>query len=221
MEVPIRYSVKIDKGKKKWGVSYFKDSVVSLCQPKVMNSLAKGYRYYINKYGPKKSGALRRSARAKYKVGGEAGAGGNVTGSATIYWGNTKTTAKYAHYQFVGDVYGPNKAVFNGKGAHVGWRSPKAKGEKYNTGRKMGDGTPFTYELHDGRTVTVKGYTTKGTGYNWLQRFKDDNGDFGETAVNIRAARYLYEAAMIKSHQKPRGGSRIYRSWNQIKNRID
>lgn len=218
----IIYSVKIEKGIKKWGVSYFKNSVVSLCQPQVMNSLAKGYRYYINKFVPKESGALRRSARAKYKVGGEAGAGGDGTGSATIYWGDTKRTEKYAHYQFIGDVYGPNKAKFNKKGEHIGWTSPtayKAGGKKKrNMGWKMGN--PGSYTLADGRVVIIKGYTTPGTKYNWIKEFQDDNGDFGETAVNIRAARYLYEAAMIKSHQKPHGGSHIYRSWNQIKNRV-
>ena len=236
MEVPIRYSVKIDKGRKKWGVSYFKDSVVSLCQPEVMNSLAKGYRYYINKYVPKKSGALRRSAHPVYKVGGERGAGGDGTGSATIYWGDRNKSKKYAHYQFVGDVYSPSKPVFLKNGKQIGWVSPKGKKKvPASPARKLGDGAPYTYTVHTGLVktpmgyrlikgnfdVTVKGYTTKGTGYNWLQRFKDDKGNFGETAVNIRAARYLYEAAMIKSHQKPRGGSHIYRSWNQIKNRID
>ena len=66
----------------------------------------------------------------------------------------------------------------------------------------------------------VKGYTTPGTKYNWIKEFHDDKGDNGETAINIRAARYLYEAAMIKSHQKPRGGRHVYNHWNQIKNRI-
>ena len=216
MNAPIIYSVKFEKGRYRWGLSYLKDSVVSLGHPEVINSLAKGYRYYINKFVPKKKGYLRRSARAKYKVNA-ASEGGNGTGSATIYWGETARTSKYAHYQFVGEVYGPNKAVFNKKGKHIGWRSPKGENEKYATGRFMG--VPFTYELHDGRVVYVKGYTTKGTGYDWITRFAEDDGHNGETAVNIRAGRYLYEAAMIKSHQKPRGGIQVYRKWNQIKNR--
>ena len=220
MDFPIHYSVKFEKGRKKYGIDFYGKSVASLCRRNVLNSLAGGYRYYINKFVPKKSGALRKSARAKFKLNGEADAGGNGTGSATIYWGDSKKTAKYVHYQFVGDVYGPNKAVFNKAGKHVGWRSPKGKDEKYNTGRKMGEGTPFTYELSDGRVVTVKGYTTKGTGYDWIQKFKDDNGDYGEKAINIRAARYLYEASCIISHKKPVGGSHIYRSWNQIKHRF-
>ena len=212
----ILYSVKFEKGRQRWGLSYFKDSVATLCQPQVINSLAKGYRYYINKFVPKKKGYLRKSARAKYKVNA-AEEGGNGTGSATIYWGDTARTKKYVHYQFVGEVYGPNKATFNKKGEHNGWRSPKGENEKYATGRYMGK--PFTYKLHDGRAVYVKGYTTPGTKYNWIKEFEENKGDFGETAVNIRAARYLYEAAMIKSRLKPKGGSHIYRSWNQIKNR--
>ena len=214
----IIYSVKFEKGRQRWGLSYLKDSVATLGHPEVINSLAKGYRYYINKFVPKKKGYLRKSARVKYKVN-NASEGGNGTGSATIYWGDTARTAKYVHYQFVGEVYGPNKATFNKKGVHNGWRSPKGEGEKYATGRFMGVGTPFTYKLDDGRSVTVKGYTTPGTKYNWIKEFQDSKGDYGETAINIRAARYLYEAAMIKSRQKPRGGSHVYRSWNQIKNR--
>ena len=65
METPILYSVKFEKGRKTYGIDYYRKSVVSLCQSPVINSLVKGYRYYINKFVPKKTGALRRSARAK------------------------------------------------------------------------------------------------------------------------------------------------------------
>ena len=213
----IKYSIAIKGGIKKWGVGWTK-SMAFLCKPWAMNNVARGYRYYINQYVPKKTGTLRKSARAKYRVGGEGGAGGNGTGSATIYWGTTQETAKYAHYQFVGDVYGPNKAVVV-DGVHKGWRSPKGKDEKYNTHRKMG--VPFQYHLHDGMLIQVKGYTTKGTKYNWIKEFHDDKGDFGETAVNIRAGRYLYEMYCIHTHTKPVGGKQVWHSWNQIKNRID
>ena len=218
MATGVIYSVKFEKGRKKYGIDYYRESVVALCQPQVINSLAKGYRYYINKKVPKLHGYLRRSAHAVYKVGGEAGAGGDGTGSATVYWGERNRAKKYYHYQFVGDVYGPNKVKYDKRGKLV-WRSMAPKGGKYNTGRKMGN--PYYKELRDGRVIDVKGYTTPGTKYNWIKEFKEDKGDFGETAVNIRAARYLYEASCIKSHMKPRGGSHIYRSWNQIKNRLD
>lgn len=220
MNTDIRYSVAVDKGIKKWGVGWEK-SLAFLCQPGAMNNIANGYRYYINKYVPKKSGRLRRSARAKYKVGGEASAGGDGTGSATVYWATEGKAAKYGHYQFVGDVYGPNKAKFNSSGAHIGWMSPKGKKKVISDPvRKLGEGTPYTYTLHDGRVVTVKGYTTPGTKYDWIGEFKKDKGDFGETAVNIRAGRYLYEMFCVKSHTKPVGGKQVYNSWNQIKNRV-
>ena len=215
MASDIIYSVKMQKGIKKWGIDYFKDSVVTLCQPEVLNSLAFGYRYYISKYIPKKSGTLRKSGHPVYKVGGERDAGGNGTGSVNIYWGDRGKSQKYAHYQFVGDVYGPNRARFYKNGKQKDWRSPKGV-KKTNTGRKMG--IPFTKTLYGGRVVTVKGYTTPGTGYDWIKRFHEDKGDFGETAVNIRAARYLYEASLVKSHIK--GSRHIYNSWNQIKHRI-
>ncbi len=217
MSTDVRYSVKMTPGIKKWGFGWI-DSLAQICQPAGMQSLAGGYRYYINKFVPKESGTLRKEAKAVSKIGGDRGAGGNGTGSATIYWGYSGKSEKYAHYQFIGDVYGPNKAVVV-NGEHRGWRSPKGKNQKYNTHRKMGE--PFEYELHDGTLIRVKGYTVRGTGYNWIKKFQEDGGDFGEKAINIRAGRYLYEMFCVKSHPpiKPVGGLRVYRSWNQIKHR--
>lgn len=216
----IRYSVAVKGGIKKWGVAW-ENSMAFLCEPEAMNDVAKGYRYYINKFVPKKTGALRKSAITKKKV---AEGGGNGTGSATVYWATEGKVAKYGHYQFVGDVYGPNKPVFKalgpnpggGAGVQSGWRSPKGEGEKYNTHRKMG--VPFTYTLHDGRVVHVKGYTTPGTTYDWIGEFKRNKGDYGETAINIRAGRYLYERFCVKTKTRPVGGKQVYNSWNQIKN---
>ena len=225
----IRYSVQIKGGIKKWGLGWT-NSLAYLCKPEAMNTLAKGYRYYINQYVPKDTGDLRKSARAKYKVNGEAKAGGGGSGSATVYWGMSKKTEKYAHYQFVGDVYGPNKAVFNGQGpnitgvagTHSGWRSPTAHGKwtKENMGWKMGN--PGYYTLKTGQKVVINGYTTPNTGWDWIKRFKDDNGDNGEKAVNIRAGRLMYEMFCIYSKkQKLRGGRHIYNQWRQIAGRID
>lgn len=216
MYTGIKYSVKIQKGIKKWGTAWT-NSLAYLGHTEAMQDLAKGYRYYINRFVPKESGDLRRSARAKSKAA-------SGSGSATVYWGTTKTTEKYAHYQFVGDVYGPNKAHFNDAGVHDGWTSPRGKGEKENTHRKMG--VPFTYELKDGKVVYVKGYTTPGTGYDWIEKFKKDSGDYGETAVNIRAGRFMYEMFCVQAKKegwaiKPVGGLRIYHSWRQIKNIVD
>lgn len=230
----IMYHVQVTNGVKKWGVDW-KDSLQFLTCKTHMTDLAKGYRYYINKYVPKKSGRLRRSARPKGTTDGAA------SGSARVYWGQTSKTEKYAHYQFVGDVYSPSKPVFLKNGKQVGWVSPKGnKKVPANPSRKLGEGTPYTYTVHTGLVktpmgyklvkgdfeVTVKGYTTKGTGYNWIQRFHDDNGDFGEKAINIRAGRYMYEKFCNELHKhdksvRARGGYSILRSWNQIKNRVD
>lgn len=212
----IKYKVTVDKGVKKWGVGWT-DSMAYLGDTTAMYHLAKGYRYYINKFVPKDTGALRRSARPKgrTKLG---------SGYAAIYWGGTKATDKYARYQFVGDVYGPNKAVFNAlgpnqsgvAGVHSGWVSPKGK-KKTNTGRKMG--IPGSYTLKNGQKVFIKGYTTPGTKYNWIEEFKKDNGDGGEKAVNIMAGRYMYELFCIHSKKtKLHGGRHVYNHWRQIEN---
>lgn len=216
----VTYNITLGKAVQKWGTAYTK-SLDFLGETGAMTSLAKGYRYYINQYVPKVSGNLRRTARA---LGNAHGFGGK--GSAWVSWvPNSKV--KYVHYQYIGNVYGPNRAVFNGQGpnesgaagTHSGWRSPAGKGEKYDTGRKMG--IPGTYTLHDGRKVYIRGYTTPNTGWGWIKRFADDRGDFGETAVNIRAGRYMYELFCKKSQrtlykQNPIGGYHIYNSWRQI-----
>lgn len=224
MASDIIYSVQVKNGIKKWGVDW-KNSLAQICEPEAMQDLAKGYRYYINKYVPKKSGTLRKSAHPVSKLGGERDAGGNGTGSATVYWGDRGPSMEYAHYQFVGDIYGPNRAIFfkqgpnpgGGAGVQSGWYTPVGKGKKWNTHRKLGS-EPGSFTLDDGRKITVKGYTTKGTKYNWIKEFKDDKGDTGETAVNIRAGRYMYERFCVKQKIKPYGGAHIYHSWNQIKN---
>lgn len=219
----ITYNVKIEKGVEKWGTD-FEKSLFKIGHPEAMTELAKGYRYYINKFVPKRSGALRRSARAL----GVPHAFGTGKGNAWVSWG-LNGAKEYAHYQFVGDVYGPNKAIFEalgpnkdgpGAGVQSGWRSPKGK-KKWNTGRKMG--IPFTKTLSDGRVVRVLGYTTPNTKYDWINEFKKDKGNYGETAVNIRAGRFMYEYYCVMSHttghsQKANGGYAIYHSWRQIAN---
>lgn len=218
------YNIKVDGGVKRWGTAW-KNSLEFICKPQSMQELAGGYRYYINKFVPKRSGDLRASAQVK----GWASGG---TGFAYVKWGGKGPAQKYAHYQDIGDVYGPNKPVFsqgpnpNGSAgvAHMGWRSPVGKGQKFNTHRKMGE--PFTYTLHGGQVVHVYGYTTPGTGYDWRKRFKDDAGDFGEKAISIRAGRYMYELFCMESKKTGHpveavGGYHIWRSWNQIKNRLD
>ena len=220
----IRYSVNVSKNMQKWA-SDWKYSLAAICQPEKFVDIAKLYRYYINKKVPKKTGALRRSAVAKgYATGGGGGYGGAW---AMIFWATQGKAEKYGHYQFVGDVYGPNKAVWgqgpnkNGaSGVQTGWRSPVTP--KRNMGWKMG--RPGSYTTHDGRTVTIKGYTTPGTGYDWLKRFHEDSSDEGERAINIMAGRYTYELFCMCSKQTghpvtPVGGYQVYYHVRGIKNR--
>ena len=98
----------------------------------------------INNFVPKKSGALRRSAK--------------VTKDA-ITWGDG---LKYARYQYYGEVYGPNRPIIQG-GKIAGWYStPGVK--KHPTGRELGiPGYWLGWRF---------GYTTKGTHHHWDQYFK-------------------------------------------------
>lgn len=46
-------------------------------------------------------------------------------------------TQPYAHYQYMGEIYGPNFPGWEDS-ATPGWRSPKGKGSKHPTGRELG-----------------------------------------------------------------------------------
>lgn len=121
----------------------------------------------INRFVPKKSGTLRASMHVE---------------PDKITWGNGKTP--YARYQFVGEVYGPNYPGWaNGI---AGWRSPKGKGSKHPTGRKLGESGSGTFRpnwvLENGkyRRANINdpdinwtfGYTTPNTQSNWTDVYK-------------------------------------------------
>lgn len=118
---------------------------------------------YINKYVPKKSGALRRSARATPDY---------------ISWG--EGIAQYARYQYYGEIYGPNHPIIRG-GRIVGWYStPGVK--KYPTGRELGKpgywkGWRF-------------GYTTPGTKHHWDEKFAVKYSRW-RAAANREVTRYI------------------------------
>lgn len=98
----------------------------------------------INPFVPKKTGALRNSAR--------------VT-SNMIVWGEG---LNYARYQYGGEVYGPNHPIVKG-GKIVGWYSTPGK-RKYPTGRELG--IPGSWK------GWKFGYTTKGTHHHWDKYFR-------------------------------------------------
>ena len=188
----ITYSVKVSKKTKEraWW---------TLVDKNTMYLVGRGYRHFMNFRVPKLTGALRDTARVL----------GNNTG-ANVFWRPTQATEPYMHYQFVGRVYGPNKAkLIDGERQ---WRSPKKP--KYDTGRMMGK--KFTKHFRDGTSITVKGYTTTRplrTGPDWINKFKQDQGKYGEQSVKFQGGRFIYEA-YCKTHNKtPVGGYQVYHRW--------
>lgn len=87
-----------------------------------------------DKYVPFSQGALRGSVR--YPEG--------------VYGGEIMYDTPYAHYQYMGVVYGPNYPIKDAEGNITGWRSPA---KKYPTQRKLK-------------------YHTHGTGSQWFEEAK-------------------------------------------------
>ena len=111
----------------------------------------------INRFVPKKSGKLRRSAR--------------VTPNAIIW------STPYAHYQYMGEVYGPNYPIKR-NGRIVGWYSKRGM-TKHPTGRELGiPGYWMGWRF---------GYTTKGTHHHWDQYFTM----YVKRITNLKITRYL------------------------------
>lgn len=82
----------------------------------------------INDYVPLKDGKLRRA----------------IVTHKSITWGRG---IAYAHYQYAGQVYGPNIPVIK-NGEIVRWVSPPGK-KKYPTGRRLRYATPGTQDHWD------------------------------------------------------------------------
>ena len=99
----------------------------------------------INRFVPRKSGKLRKSAKVHPDY---------------ISWG--EGLKQYARYQYYGQVYGTNYPIMRG-GRITGWYSKKGV-KKHPTGRELGvpgywKGWKF-------------GYTTPGTHHHWDQYFQ-------------------------------------------------
>lgn len=75
-----------------------------------------------------------------------------------VYGGVLEYKTPYAHYQYVGEIYGPNIPRKDDNGNIVGWYSPKGKA-KHPTGRKMAN------------------YSQSGTGPEWFEKAKEQNKD--------------------------------------------
>lgn len=111
----------------------------------------------INRFVPKKSGHLRRSAR--------------VTPDAIVW------STPYAHYQYMGEVYGPNHPIIRNR-TIVGWYSTPGR-KKEPTGRELGvPGYWMGWRF---------GYTTPGTHHHWDQYFTY----YVKMKTNQKITRYL------------------------------
>lgn len=71
----------------------------------------------MDKYTPKRTGALIRSATLGTKIGS----------------GHIVYNTPYARYQYYGEIYGPNIPIYK-DGELMGWRSPP---KKHPTGREI------------------------------------------------------------------------------------
>ena len=83
------------------------------------------------------------------KLGGHLRDVGHISEPGAIEWDTV-----YAHYQYTGEVYGPNIPIMDDYGNITGWWSPP---NKYPTGRP----------LH---------YHEPGTGDHWFERAKQEHG---------------------------------------------
>lgn len=72
-----------------------------------------------------------------------------------IYGGEIEYNTPYAHYQYEGEVYGPNIPIRDAEGNITGWYSPP---KKHPTGRQLQ-------------------YHTAGTGDHWFSKAKEMHKD--------------------------------------------
>lgn len=131
-----------------------------------------------NKFVPKKTGTLRASMKAYPQ---------------TVRW-----ETPYAHYQYMGEVYGPNyPGAISGSPA---WRSPEGGGSKYPMGRELGiPGIAVLYPRWQKGEPRVKvplvytfGYTTPNTHHHW---FDEAMKNGGKRTYSIRVTNMLKKKA--------------------------
>lgn len=122
----------------------------------------------VNRYVPKLTGELAESVE--------------IEGNEAVW------TSPYAHYQYEGIVYGPNKAIWSGNTV-TGWRTPAGM-TKYPTGRMLG-------EERDSIGGWDFGYTTSGTGHHWINKMWENEND--RRVTNIRITNYLKRMAREKN----------------------
>ena len=118
-----------------------------------------------NKFVPSKSGALRQSMHAYPK---------------SVRW-----ETPYAHYQYMGEIYGPNYPIIR-KGVITGWYSKRGV-KKSPTGRELGlPGEWMGWRF---------GYTTPGTKHHW---FDEAMKNGGKRNYSVAVTRMLKKRAWKK-----------------------
>ncbi len=85
----------------------------------------------------------------------------------SIYGGEIEYNTPYAHYQYMGEVYGPNIPIRDSAGNVTGWYSPPQK-------------HPTSRPLH---------YHTEGTGDHWFEKAKEQHKDDWVRLVKETAGR--------------------------------
>lgn len=68
---------------------------------------------------------------------------GTLANTVEITPTHIEYTAPYAHYQYMGEVYGPNIPIHDAQGRLTGWFSPPGRA-KHPTGREL----TYSHELH-------------------------------------------------------------------------
>jgi len=132
----------------------------------------------VNQFVPMDSGDLRESMRAD-----EEG----------IHWGEG---LEYAHYQYEGIIYRPNKAVWR-NGNIVGWISPAGAGSKYPTGEKLGRNPGVLQGW-------VFGYTTPSTIDHWDMWFIANQWNVGGGGIKLDTNLKIYRE-VVRPECKKRG----------------
>lgn len=156
-------------------------------EPNCMKEVGYIMGKYFNKFVPKNTGKLRKSLDVSH----------STWKKSVILW-----TAPYAGYQYSGKVYVPNIPTFNEKG-HSGWTSVKGRKKvRPEDGRFMGEKTG-TFIMQrpnmDRVEVTVAGYTTPGTGREWVKVGRyDHKTEYADVRRKVlRALKRRYEARRV------------------------
>lgn len=164
------FEIKVDASK---GV----DKIIkglSVCHQKgTIDLLADMMLAEVNKYVPESSGELKKHGYILRTYAPKK--------SPAWFKLTYRNTSKlpYVMYQYHGEVWGPNRAVFaagpsrNGAaGIHVGWVSPIHP--KFKTNRVLGHPTRHTIELRDGRVINITGYTiNKQAQPHWVEYVRE------------------------------------------------